>query len=323
MNLTRRSLLGALAASPLALHAQPAWPTAKPIKMVVGYAPGGSVDLACRATADFLASRLPGAIVTVENVSGAAGVIAAQRVSQSPADGFTLMVGSSNEFCATAHVNPAQKYDPVQGFTHLGMVSESPVLFVASPKLGVKNMDEFLALVKKHPGKYSYGSSGVGSTLHFAGELLKKRGGLFMSHIPYRGTAPLLTDLVGGNLDFAMITTTAANPFVANGRLVALGVTSARRSPAAPNVPAIAEHPALSGYELTGWLSLAAPRGLPLEIAEKLRAGLRTALQDGAYRRRLEDGGLVPASGSEDIAAIIQKDGRKYAELVKFANIKD
>ena len=323
MNLTRRSLLGALAASPLALQAQPTWPTAKPIKMVVGYAPGGSVDLACRATADFLASRLPGAIVTVENMSGAAGVIAAQRVSQSPADGFTLMVGSSNEFCATAHVNPAQKYDPVQGFTHLGMVSESPVLFVASPKLGVKNMDEFLALVKKHPGKYSYGSSGVGSTLHFAGELLKKRGGLFMSHIPYRGTAPLLTDLVGGNLDFAMITTTAANPFVANARLVALGVTSARRSPAAPNVPAIAEHPALSGYELTGWLSLAAPRGLPPEIAEKLRAGLRAALQDAAYRRRLEDGGLVPASGNEDIAAIIQKDGRKYAELVKFANIKD
>ncbi len=323
MNLTRRALLGALAASPLALHAQPAWPTAKPIKMVVGYAPGGSVDLACRATADFLASRLPGAIVTVQNVPGAAGVIATQRVSQSPADGFTLMVGSSNEFCATAHVNPAQKYDPVQGFTHLGMVSESPVLFVASPKLGVKNMDEFLALVKKHPGKYSYGSSGVGSTLHFAGELLKKRGGLFMSHIPYRGTAPLLTDLVGGNLDFAMITTTAANPFVANGRLVALGVTSARRSPAAPHVPAIAEHSALSGYELTGWLSLAAPRGLPLEIAEKLRAGLRAALQDAAYRRRLEDGGLVPASGSEDIAAIIQKDGRKYAELVKFANIKD
>lgn len=323
MNLTRRSLLGALAASPLALQAQHAWPTAKPIKMVVGYAPGGSVDLACRATADLLASRLPGAIVTVENVSGAAGVIAAQRVSQSPADGFTLMVGSSNEFCATAHVNPAQKYDPVQGFTHLGMVSESPVLFVASSRLGVKNMDEFLALVKKHPGKYSYGSSGVGSTLHFAGELLKKRGGLFMSHIPYRGTAPLLTDLVGGNLDFAMVTTTAANPFVANGRLVALGVTSARRSPAAPNVPAIAEHPALSGYELTGWLSLAAPRGLPVEIAEKLRAGLRAALQDAAYRRRLEDGGLVPASGNEDIAAIIQKDGRKYAELVKFANIKD
>ena len=323
MNLTRRSLLGALAASPLALQAQPAWPTAKPIKMVVGYAPGGSVDLACRATADFLASRLAGAIVTVENMSGAAGVIAAQRVSQSPADGFTLMVGSSNEFCATAHVNPAQKYDPVQGFTHLGMVSESPVLFVASPKLGVKNMDEFLALVKKHPGKYSYGSSGVGSTLHFAGELLKKRGGLFMSHIPYRGTAPLLTDLVGGNLDFAMITTTAANPFVANARLVALGVTSARRSPAAPNVPAIAEHPALSGYELTGWLSLAAPRGLPPETAEKLRAGLRAALQDAAYRRRLEDGGLVPASGNEDIAAIIQKDGRKYAALVKFANIKD
>ncbi|MCD2511784.1 Bug family tripartite tricarboxylate transporter substrate binding protein [Comamonas endophytica] len=323
MNLTRRTLLGALAASPLALHAQTAWPAGRPINMVVGYAPGGSVDLACRATADYLAAKLPGAIVTVENVSGAAGVIAAQRVSQAPADGYTLMVGSSNEFCATAHVNPAQKYDPVKGFTHIGMVCDSPVLFVASPKLGVRNMDEFLALVRKHPGKYSYGSSGVGSTLHFAGELLKKRGNLFMSHIPYRGTAPLLTDLVGGNLDFAMITTTAANSFVANGRLVALGVTSAKRSPAAPNVPAIAEHPALSGYELTGWLSLAAPRGLTEEIAERLRIALRARLQDPAYRRRLEDGGLVPATGNEDISAVIQQDGKKYAELVKFANIKD
>ncbi|MEG0003987.1 Bug family tripartite tricarboxylate transporter substrate binding protein [Comamonas sp.] len=323
MNFTRRSILGALACTPLVVHAQSAWPTGRPIKVVVGYAPGGSVDLACRATADFLAARLAGAIVTVENVSGAAGVIAAQRVSQAQPDGYTLMVGSSNELCATAHVNPAQKYDAVKGFTHIGMVCESPVLFVASPKLGVKNMDEFLALVKKNPGKYSYGSSGVGSTLHFAGELLKKRGGLFMSHIPYRGTAPLLTDLVGGNLDCAMITTTAANPFIANGRLVGLGVTSAKRSPAAPNVPAIAEHPALSGYELTGWLSLAAPKGLPADIADKLRANLRAALQDPAYRRRLEDGGLVPATGNEDIAAIIQNDGRKYAELVKFANIKD
>jgi hypothetical protein len=170
--------------------ADPQYPN-KPIRLVIGYAPGGSVDMAGRVVADMLSSKL-GATVVVENQPGAAGTIAAQRVVSSAPDGYTLLAGSSNELAGTGQVNPAQKYDPLKDLTPVALVGTAPVVLVASPKHNVKNLDQFLALVKSKPGRFSYGSSGVGSTLHFAGELIKQRAGLFMTHIPYRGTAPLI-----------------------------------------------------------------------------------------------------------------------------------
>jgi len=289
---------------------------------VVGYAPGGSVDMAARVTADILSARLNASVV-VENVPGAAGVLAAQRVVSSAADGYTLLAGSSNEMAATALVNPAQKYDPLKDFTPLGLIGTAPVLLVASPKTGVKNLAEFVSLVKRSPGKFSYGSSGVGSTLHFAGELIKQRAGLFITHIPYRGTAPLTSDLVGGSLDFAMISPTAAAPFLQSGRLVPLGITSAKRFPTLPQVPALAEHPLLKGYELAGWFGLAAPKDLPAPVAQALRAALEAGLGDPAIRRRLEDGGALPGTGKEDLGRIMREDTAKYAALVTFANMKE
>ena len=314
--------LGLAAGAPLtSVFAQPAYP-GKPIKLVVGYAPGGSVDMAARVVADILAAKLGGTVV-VDNVAGAAGVVAAQRVVNSPADGHTLMVGSSNELAATGLVNPAQKYDPLTDFTSVGLVATAPVLLVAGPRMGVKNLDEFFALVKKNPGKFSYGSSGVGSTLHFAGELVKQRAGVFMTHIPYRGTAALTTDLVGGSLDFAVVSPTAAAPFLQSQRFTALGVTSAKRFPALPNVPALGEHPQLKGYELSGWFALAAPKGLPADITQRLNTALKAGLADPVFRRRLEDGGSLPATGGEDLARLMREDMDKYRQLVKFANMRD
>lgn len=321
--LSRRAVLGALAAgglsaSPLAFAA--GYP-ARPIRLVVGYAPGGSVDMAARVAADILSAKLGGSVV-VDNQPGAAGVIAAQRVVSSPADGYTLLAGSSNEMAATALVNPAQKYDPQRDLTPVGLIATAPVLLVASPRTGVKNLDQFIKLVKANPGKHSYGSSGVGSTLHFAGELIKQRAGVFLTHIPYRGTAPLTTDLVGGTLDFALVSPTAAAPFIQNGRIVPLGVTSAKRFPTLPEVPALGEHPQLKGYELSGWFALAAPKGIPAEAAQALRNALRAGLSEPAYRRRLEEGGSIAGTGSEDLPKIMREDAQKYAELVKFANVK-
>lgn len=314
--------LGLVASAPFtAAWAQPAYP-AKPIKLVVGYAPGGSVDMAARVVADMLAAKL-GATVVVDNVAGAAGVVAAQRVVSSPADGYTLMVGSSNEMAATGLVNPAQKYDPLTDFTPVGLVATAPVLLVAGPKMSVKNLDEFFALVKRNPGKFSYGSSGVGSTLHFAGELVKQRAGVFMTHIPYRGTAALTSDLVGGSLDFAIVSPTAAAPFLQSQRFTALGVTSAKRFPTLPNVPALGEHALLKGYELSGWFALAAPKGLPSEITQRLNAALKAGLADPVFRRRLEEGGSLPATGGEDLARVMREDMDKYRQLVKFANMRD
>lgn len=316
------AILGLAAGAPLAsVFAQPAYPS-KPIKLVVGYAPGGSVDMAARVVADILAAKLGGTVV-VDNVAGAAGVVAAQRVVNSPADGHTLMVGSSNELAATGLVNPAQKYDPLTDFTPVGLVATAPVLLVAGPKMGVKNLDEFFALVKRHPGKFSYGSSGVGSTLHFAGELVKQRAGVFMTHIPYRGTAALTSDLVGGSLDFAIVSPTAAAPFLQSQRFTALGVSSAKRFPTLPNVPALGEHPHLKGYELSGWFALAAPKGLPADITQRLNAALKAGLADPVFRRRLEDGGALPATGGEDMARVMREDMDKYRQLVKFANMRD
>lgn len=305
----------------LSALADPQYPN-KPIKLVIGYAPGGSVDMAGRVVADMLSSKL-GATVVVENQPGAAGTIAAQRVVNSVPDGYTLLAGSSNELAGTGQVNPAQKYDPLKDLTPVMFVGTAPVVLVASPKMNVKNLDQFLALVKFRPGRFSYGSSGVGSTLHFAGELIKQRAGLFMTHIPYRGTAPLISDLVGGSIDFAMMSPTSAAPFIENNRLIGLGVTSAQRFPTLPQVPALAEHPAFKGYELSGWFALAGPRGLPEPIAQRLRTALQAGLQESGFRQRLEQGGSFPSSGKEDVLKVMRSDIALYGELVKFANIRD
>lgn len=322
---SRRATLAAIALSvglgALPLGAQTAYPT-KPIKLVVGYAPGGSVDMAARVVADILQAKM-GATVVVENMPGAAGVVAAQRVVNSPADGYTLLAGSSNEMAATGLVNPAQKYDPLVDLTPIGLIATAPVLLVAGPKTQVKNLDGFIQLVKRNPGRFSYGSSGVGSTLHFAGELVKQRAGVFMTHIPYRGTAALSSDLIGGSVEFGVMSPTAAAPFIQSGRLQALGITSAQRSPNLPQVPALGEHPLLKGYALEGWFALAAPKGLSIEATQRLRAALKAGLNDPVFRRRLEDGGSVPGNGSEDLARVMREDLDKYKGLVAFANMRE
>ncbi|WP_119157896.1 Bug family tripartite tricarboxylate transporter substrate binding protein, partial [Caldimonas tepidiphila] len=245
------------------------------------------------------------------------------RNKASPADGYTLLVGSSNEMAATGLVNKAQRYSPEKDLVPLGLIATAPEMLVASPKTGVKNLNEFFALVKASPGKFNYGSSGVGSTLHFATELIKQRAGIFLTHIPYRGTAPLTNDLVGGSLDFAMLSPTAAAPFIQAGRIVPLGITSAKRLPTLPQVPALGEHALLKGYELNGWFAMAGPKDLPAPIVESLRTALSTGLADPAIRRRLEEGGAIPATGKEDLAALIREDMAKYASLVRFANIQE
>ena len=317
---SRRAALISLGAATAALaapaHAQAAYPS-RPIRMVVGYAPGGAVDMAARVVADLLTARL--GTTVVENVPGAAGVIAAQRVVSSPADGYTLLTGSSNEMAATGLVNKAQRYDPLVDLLPLGLVGTGPMVLMAGPKVPVKTLDEFITLVRRNPGRFTYGSSGIGSGLHFAGELIKQRAGLFITHIPYRGTAPLANDLIGGALDFAIMTPTAAAPFIQNGRLTALGVTSAQRFPALPQVPALGEHPQLKGYELNVWFALAAPNSLPADIARRLREALQAGLAEPAFRRRLEDGGSIPATGREDLPGLMRSDIDKYAALVKFA----
>ena len=324
-SLSRRVALAAIAMAGAGLGAQAlaqAGYPARPIRLVVGYAPGGSVDMAARIFADMLARSL-NATVVVDNVSGAAGVVGAQRVVNAAPDGYTLLVGSSNELAATKLVNPAQKYDPLQDLTPIGLLATAPVLWVAGPHVPARTLEEFLALVKNHPGKYSYGSSGVGSTLHFAAELLKQQARLKITHVPYKGTAALTSDLAGGTLDFAMVSPTAAVPFIQGGRITPLGVTSAARLPILPQVPALGEAAALKGYELNGWFAVAGPRKLPADITQKLAAALQQGLHNPDFRKRFEAAGTVPANQPQELAQLMRVDSRKYAELVKFADMKE
>lgn len=318
--LSRRALIAAaavLAASPL--YAQSSYPN-KPIRLVVGYAPGGSVDLAGRVVADILAKQLNTTVV-VENLAGAAGVVAAQRVVSAKADGYTLLAGSSNELAGTKFVNAAQKYDPATDITPIAQTGVLPNLWVAAAHVPAKTVDEFIALAKAHPGKYSYGSPGIGSTPHFSGELIKKMAGVFVLHVPYRNSGAMTSDLAGGNLDFAVVSPSVAAPFIQSGKIKALGVTTPHRIAVLKDVPALAESAALKGYALTGWFGLAGPKDLPADVVASLQKALKAGLADPAMRARLEGAGIIPTTGDENLGQIIRSDMAKYAELAKFAKV--
>ncbi|WP_353177496.1 Bug family tripartite tricarboxylate transporter substrate binding protein [Delftia acidovorans] len=318
--ISRRALITAaavLAAGPLC--AQTTYPN-KPIRVVVGYAAGGSVDLVGRVVGDILAKHL-NATVVVDNVPGAAGVVAAQRVVGAKADGYTLLAGSSNELAGTKFVNAAQKYDPATDLTGIALTGVLPNLWVAGTKMPARTIDEFIALAKAHPGKYSYGSPGIGSTPHFSGELIKKIAGVDIVHVPYKGSAAMTSDLAGGNLDFAIVSPSVAAPFIQSGKIKALGVTTAHRIAMMKDVPALGENAALKGYALSGWFGLAGPKDLPADVVASLQKALKAGLADPAMRARLEGAGIIAPTGDENLAQIIRTDMGKYAELVKFARI--
>ena len=318
--LSRRAVLASAALLALgSVHAQTAYPS-KPIRLVIGYAPGGSVDMVGRVMADVLTKQL-NATVIVDNVPGAAGVVAAQRVVGAKADGYTLLAGSSNELAGTKFVNAAQKYDPATDFTPIALTASAPNLWVAGMHVPANTVDEFVKLAKAQPGKYSYGSPGIGSTPHFSGELIKKTAGVYLLHIPYRASPAMTADLGGGNLDFAILSPMASAPLVQSGKIKILGATTPQRISTLKDVPALAEHPALKGYALSGWFGIVGPKGMPADVVASLQKALQAGLADPAVRQKLEAAGTPPASGSESLAQVMKTDMGKYAELAKFANI--
>lgn len=301
--------------------AQTAYPS-RPISVVIGYPAGGSVDAVGRAVADGLGKKL-GATTVIENAGGAAGAIGVQRVVNAMPDGYTLAFGSSSEFVATQLLNPAQKYDAARDLVPVGYVGSIPLVLVASRQSGVTTLAQFVSTVKANPGKTSYGTSGIGSMLHFSGELVKKQAGLSIIHIPYRGAGNIGSDLSGGAIEFAFLGPGAAQPFIDAGRIVPIAVTSAQRIPLLPEVPALGEHPALKGYELVAWYALMAPRKTPPEVVARLQAALQQTLLEPAVRQRLEQIGVVVGRGDEDLAQIMAKDAAAYRRIVAFANMRE
>ena len=294
----------------------------RPVSLVVGYPPGGSTDLTARIVGPELGRRL-GQTVVIENIGGAGGTLGAQKVAAAKPDGQTLLLGTSNEMAIHKLINRAARLDGVTDFTPVGLIGSQPMLLVASARVGVKTLDEFLAQVKRAPGKYSYGSSGIGTALHLAGELVKQRAGLFMVHIPYRGVAPLTNDLIGGVLDFGVFVLSSGLPYVRSGKVVALGSTQMAQSVIAPDIAPLGAHARLKGLDIASWFGLFGPAQLPAPQLQRLQTALRDTLEAPDVRKRLEEVGTTLAAPRTDLGTFMKSEIEKYAAIVKFANIQE
>lgn len=325
--LIRKPLLLAsmlVAALPGAAFAQAAWPSAKPITLIVPYSAGGSVDFNARLVATRLGERLKQSIV-IENVSGAGGAIGVAKAVNAAPDGYTLVAGPDSAIAIGRLINPgAFKFDPLKDLAPVGMLNTAPMVLVARPGLPVKNFADFVKLAKASPGKYNYATSGVGTVLHLAMELLKDRTSIYVTHVPYRGGAQIATDVIGNQVDLAMLVSTSAIPHVGANRLKPLGVTSEKRLEALPDVPTFGEMPGLKGFSMVSWTGIFAPAATPPAIVNRLNQELNAVLKDREVRAKLQEQGAVPGSGSaEELGQFVRAEYARNQKIVQSANIKE
>ena len=285
----RTLLLVTLALAAAAPAAQAAFPD-KPVTLVVPYPPGGATDVVARIVGRGLEARL-GQPVVVENKAGAGTVIGATAVAKAPADGYTLLISSNTTFTINPGLKAQLPYDPLKSFESIGLVGSSPLVLLANPAVKANTVQEVVALAKAQPGKLSYASFGAGTTSNFAGEMFKVMSGANIVHVPYKGSAPAMQDLIGGQVAFAFDTNVATLPQLQAGRVKAIAVTSLKRSPSLPNVPTIAES-GYPGFEMVPWITIVAPRGLPAPVQARLQKALQDTVADPAIRAQLEKAGV-------------------------------
>jgi tripartite-type tricarboxylate transporter receptor subunit TctC len=292
---------------------------ARTVRLVVPYVPGGGVDFVGRTLAQKL-TELWGQTVIVDNRPGAGTNIGSELVARSAPDGYTLLVGGVPN---SVNVSLYKKlsYDVLKDFAPVSRVSTAPNILVVHPSVPVKNVKELIALAKSRPGQLTYASAGVGSSNHLSGELFRTMAGVDLLHVPYKGGGAAVTDLIGGQVSMYFGTTPSTAPHVHSGRLKALGLTAAKRSPILPQLPTIAES-GLPGYEQSAWHGIFAPAGTPPAVIEKLHADVIRALRSPDIVQRLASQGVDSIGSSpSELAAFLRQDIAKYAKLVKAANI--
>jgi len=290
-----------------------------PVRILVGAPAGGSTDTLARSLAVSMGPAL-GRNVIVENRPGAGGNIAADAVAKAAPDGNTLLM-SFTSHAINATLYPSLPFDPVKDFTALTCVATSPSILVAHPSVAAKDVRELIALAKAKPGQLNFAIGAVGSSLHMAGEEFKMQSGVDIVNIPYKGTAPAVQDLLAGQVQLMFAAVGNVKAHIQAGKLKALGVTTAKRLPAFPDVPAIAE--ALPGYESSAWFGLFGPARLPADVASRLGDAARQALQQPDMRKRLETEGAIPVGNSpEQFAAFVQSEIPRWAKVVKFSGAK-
>jgi tripartite-type tricarboxylate transporter receptor subunit TctC len=284
-----RSLALLLTSAVFSAAAVAAYPE-RPVTLVVPFPPGGATDVIARIVAKDLGQRL-GQPVIVENKAGAGTVIGAGFVAQSPADGYTLLISSNTTFTVNPALRAKLPYDPQKSFESVGMLGTSPLVLLANPAVPARSVKDVIALAKAKPGKLAYGSFGAGTTSHIAGEMFKLAAGIDLLHVAYKGSAPAMTDLIAGQVQFTFDTNVAALPMLQAGKVKAIAVTSAKRSPSMPDVPTIAES-GYPGFEMVPWITIVAPRGLPQPVQKTLGKALADTMTDAAVRGSLEKAGL-------------------------------
>jgi tripartite-type tricarboxylate transporter receptor subunit TctC len=314
------ALAAGIALPGLALAQAAPWPN-KPVRIVVPFAPGGTTDILARVLAPELSKTL-GQSFVVDNRAGAGGNIGAEVVAKSPGDGYTLLMGTVGTHGINKSLYARLPYDPQKDFAPITLVAGVPNVMVMNTKraqeLGINSVADFVKYAKANPGKLNMASSGNGTSIHLAGELFKSRTGIFMTHIPYRGSGPAMTDMLAGEMDVMFDNLPSAMPHIQAGTLKAFAVTSAVRSSVLPDVPTEAEAARLPGFEASSWFGLLAPAGTPADVVNRLQQETAKALNLPAVKERLVAQGAIPSGNTpQDFTRQIDAEITKWAAVVK------
>lgn len=316
----RRFIASALAATATPLVGAQAPLPSGPVRIVVGFPPGGGTDVMARVMAQML-SAMWGTPVTVENKAGAGGVIAAEYVAKQPADGTSLLMTNISNHAIAPALYPTLSYVVERDFTPIMLVGVTPNLLICNPDQPARSVKDIVALCRARPGAVTFGSSGAGASQHLAIELFKLRAGVDAMHVPYRGSAPMLTDLIGGQINYSFETMTSATPHVASGKLVAIAQTRPRRSQAHPQVPTVAEL-GYPGFDASTWYGLVGPARMPLSTVQRMNEDFNRVLAMPNVAEKLAGYGAEDGGGSAaKFADFIRVEKDKWAKVVKEAKV--
>ena len=304
---------------------QSAWPNL-PVRIVVPFAPGGTTDILARAIAPEL-SKAFGQQFLVDNKAGAGGNLGAEIVAKSAPDGYTLLMGTVGTHGINRALYPKLPYDPIKDFAPITLVASVPNVMVVNADFArtnnINSVQDFIRLAKSRPGKLNMASSGNGTSIHLAGELFKSQTGIFMTHIPYRGSGPALLDLVGAHVDVMFDNLPSAMQLIKAGKLKALAVTSTTRSDALPDVPTIVEAASLKGFDATSWFGLLAPAGTPADVVNRVQQEVARALNTPAIKASMLAQGAIPSGNTPaQFAALIGTEHTKWAQVVKVSGAR-
>ena len=304
---------------PFAAQAQ-SYPN-RPVKVIIPWPPGQATDLSARIVGDKLSQQL-GQPFIMENRPGAGGAIGTELVAKAAPDGYTLLAASSGPISIMPNLQKIP-YDPLKDLAPVSLIAAAPFALIVHPSFPAANAKEFVALVRANPGKYTFASSGTGATAHMFAELFNSMAQLKAVHVPYKGSAPALTDLIGGQVGYAIETVASVGGHVKAGRLKVYGVTTARRSAAMPDVPPLAEAADIPGYDAAAWIGYAAPAGTPREILAKLAAEIQKAVQAPDLKERYLTLGMdAVANTPDEMMAMMRREQDRYAQIIKTAGIK-